>query len=68
LWSDAIPELERKLAVCCGKGTDKVILEGLNGAFSGIHTVVVGFHKDEIALILGEELFNLSACLIIRDV
>ncbi len=68
MWSEAIPELERKLTVCCGKGTYKVVLKGLNGAFGGIHTVVVGFHEEEIALILGEEPFDLSACLIVHDV
>jgi hypothetical protein len=68
LWSEAISELERKLTVCCGKGTDKGILEGLNGAFGGIHMVVVGFLEEEITLILGEEPFDLSACLIVHDV
>jgi hypothetical protein len=56
-WSEAIPELEGKLNVCCGKGTDKVVLEGLYGAFCNIHLVVVAFHEEEIALLLGEEPF-----------
>jgi hypothetical protein len=62
------PGLQRELTVCHGKGTDKVILEGLNGTFGGIDTVVVGCYENKITLLLYEEFLYLSACLIGHEV
>ena len=41
----SIPKLQWKLAVGCGKGTDEMRLESLNGVLGGIDTVVVGFYQ-----------------------
>jgi hypothetical protein len=45
-----------------------MILERLDCPFCRIDAVVVRLDKQELALLRGEELFDLPACLIIHDV
>jgi hypothetical protein len=45
-----------------------MILERLDRPFCRVYAVVVRFDQQELALLRGEELFDLLACLIIHDV
>ncbi len=68
MWGEAIPKLERKIAVCGCKCADKVVFERLYGAFSCIHLVVVWLDQHQFTLFRGETLFDYIACLIIYHV
>jgi len=45
-----------------------MVLEGLYCAFGRVDPVIVGFNEQEIALLCGEEAFNLTVCLIVHHV
>ena len=60
--------MEGEFTVRRGEGTDEMVLEGLYCAFGRVDPVIVGFDEQEIALLCGEEAFNLSACLIVHHV
>ena len=45
-----------------------MILKSLNRAFGGIDSVIMGFDEQEIAFVRLEELFYLSACLIVHHI
>jgi hypothetical protein len=53
--------LEGEFTVRRGEGTDEMVLEGMYCAFGRIDPVIVGFEEQEIALLCGEEAFNLPA-------
>ncbi len=66
--SQTIPQLKGKLALGCGKGTDEVCLECLDGLFCCIDPMIVGFNKEIVTLFEGEIFFDNSTCLVIHHV
>ena len=60
--------MEGEFTVRRGEGTDEMVLKGLYCAFGCVDQVIVGFDEQEIALLCGEEAFNLPACLIVHHV
>jgi hypothetical protein len=60
--------LEEEFAVCCCEGTDKVILERLNGAFGRVNLMVVRLNEHEFTIFAGEEFLNLLGPLIVHHV
>ncbi len=60
--------MEGEFTVRRGKGTDKMVLEGLYCAFGRVDLVIVGLDEQETALLCGEEAFNSTACLIVHHV
>ena len=62
------PQLEGKVTVGDAEPTDEVIFECLDGAFSSVNSVVIGFDKLDQALALLQVLLDGGTGLIIRDV
>jgi hypothetical protein len=60
--------LEGEFAIGRRKGTDKVILERLNGVFGRINLMVVRLNEHEFTIFVGEEFFNLLGALIVHHV
>ena len=50
------------------EATDEVVLEGLDGAFGRVHSVVVGLNKLPLALFGLEERLEGHSCLVVGDV
>lgn len=50
------------------EATDEVIFEGLDGAFSGVDPVIVGFDKLNGAVAGGNKSFDGNRCVIVCDV
>jgi hypothetical protein len=68
LGGQLIPQLEWKVAVCCGEGHDESVLECLDHPFHDIDAVVVGFDELQFAIVLSQELFNIFSGFIVHDV
>jgi hypothetical protein len=60
--------LEGEFTVRRGEGTDEMVLEGLYCAFGRVDLVIVGLDEQEIALLCGDEAFDLMACLIVHHI
>jgi hypothetical protein len=68
LRGKSIPQLEGEITICCRKGCNERRLECLNCAFGGINSMIMGFNNLQLAVVLGEDFFDVLRCLIIHDV
>jgi hypothetical protein len=60
--------LEGEFTVGSRKGTDKVIFVRLDGAFCRVNAVVVWLNEHELAIFVGEKIFDLLCALIVHHV
>jgi hypothetical protein len=68
LWHKLIPHLDQEVNVYCAEGTNEMILEHLDGAFSHIDAMVARLDKLETALLWGKVEFYCLCCLIVHHV
>ena len=68
LTGHLVPKLNGEVHVGGSESTIETILEGLNGPFSGIDTVIAGFDELELAFLWGAVQFDCLHCLIVHDV
>jgi hypothetical protein len=61
-------EGEITIGCCQGSNDNEHPLEGLNGPFGGVNTMVMGFNNLQLAVILGKNFFDVPGRLIIHDV
>ena len=60
--------MEGGFTVGCCEGTDKVILECLNGVFGRVNSMVVWLNEHEFTTFVGDNFFNLLGALIVHHV
>ena len=60
--------MEEKFAVGRREGTDKMIFEHLDGAFSRVNAVFVWLNEHELAIFVGEEFLDLPRALIVHHI
>ena len=68
LGCEFIPQLDGELAICCTKGTDESILEGLDSSLGCVDSVVVWFNQLKCYLLWGEVRLDCLGCLVVHHI
>ncbi len=68
LRGKSILQLEGEITIGCHEGCNERRLECLNRTFCGIDLMIMGFDDLQLAVLLGENIFDVLRCLIIHNV
>jgi hypothetical protein len=68
LGREFVPQLDGELAVGCAEGTDKSILERLDGSLCGVDSVVVWLDQLKCHLLRGEVSLDRFGGLVVHHV
>ncbi len=68
LQEEAVPFFDREGGVQAGDAGEEMVLPGLDGSFSGIAAMDVGWHEFELDLVFAEGFAEIFGAFIVQDV
>ncbi len=68
MWEQSIPKMKGEILVCAAEDADEVCLEGLDGLFGHVATVIVRWDQLVSHFVVANFLLEIGRALIVEDV